>query len=96
MVKRKDNDTKAYAALRDRISFNVKKYRKEQHLTQEELSEKANISYDFMRRIESEKGKYGFSVYTLYKLAIALNVSMDELVGLNIKKDIEKELITKK
>lgn len=96
MVKRNAEEVREYSELRSRISFNVKRIRKEQHMTQEELSERANISYDFMRRIESNEGKYGFSVYTLYKLAIALGVSMDELVssnnenGVQNKKNIEK------
>ena len=69
-----------YLELKNKISVNIRKYRKQKHLTQEELAENANISYDFMRRIESTKGKCGFSVYTLYKLSLALNVSIDELM----------------
>ena len=33
-----------------------------------------------MRRIESTEGKCGFSVFTLYKIALALNVKVDELM----------------
>lgn len=66
--------------LKNKISLNIRKYRKEKHLTQEALAETAEISYDFMRRIESTKGKCGFSVYTLYKISLALNVSIDELM----------------
>lgn len=33
-----------------------------------------------MRRIEGTKGTCGFSVYTLYKLALALDVSLDKLI----------------
>lgn len=66
--------------LKEKISINIKKYRKVKHLTQEELAEEADISYDFMRRIESSHGKCGFSVYTLYKIAVALDVSIDELM----------------
>lgn len=69
-----------YIALKQKISFNIRKFRKINNLTQEELAEKADISYDFMRRIESSKGKCGFSVYTLYKVALALGVSVDELM----------------
>ena len=75
---------KEYLELKNKISVNIRKYRKQKHLTQEELAENANISYDFMRRIETTKGKCGFSVYTLYKLSLALNVSIDELMDKNI------------
>lgn len=70
--------------LKQNISFNIRKYRKIRHLTQEELAEDADISYDFMRRIESSKGSCGFSVFTLYKLAVALDVSIDELMNRNL------------
>ena len=70
--------------LKQNISFNIRKYRKIRHLTQEELAEEADISYDFMRRIESSKGSRGFSVFTLYKLAVALDVSIDELMNRNL------------
>jgi transcriptional regulator with XRE-family HTH domain len=86
----KKEQSKEYVILRDKISFNIRKYRKIRHLTQEELAEEANISYDFMRRIESSAGQCGFSVYTLYKIAIALNVSVDELMDIKLKDNIEK------
>lgn len=75
----KDENKEGYRVLKSNISFNIKKYRKEKHFTQEELAEYANISYDFMRRIESKSNGCGFSVYTLYKLAQALDVKMDDL-----------------
>lgn len=90
VAKRKEEDTKEFRELRSKISFNIRKYRKEQHLTQEELSDRANISHDFMRRIEGTKGECGFSVYTLYKLSLALNISMDRLAEIDIPKYIEE------
>lgn len=77
----KKNKDNKYSFVKENISINIRKYRKTRKLTQEELAEKADISYDFMRRIESSYGKCGFSVITLYKLAEALDVSIDELVG---------------
>lgn len=79
------NPQKEYEALRSKISYNVRRYRKMRKYTQEELAEIADISYDFMRRIESSEGKCGFSVFTLYKLALALNVSIDELAETELK-----------
>ena len=61
------------------ISANIRKYRKERGLTQEQLALYTELSYDFIRRIETSGGKSGFSVETLYKIATVLEVSMDEL-----------------
>ena len=77
--------SKDYNNIKKKISINIRKQRKEKKLTQEQLAEKANISYDFMRRIESSYGKCGFSVVTLYKIALALNVSVDELMDRKMK-----------
>ena len=61
------------------ISSNIRKFRKERGLTQEQLALYTELSYDFIRRIETSGGKSGFSVETLYKIATVLEVSMDEL-----------------
>lgn len=66
--------------IKEVIALNIKKYRKEKNLTQEKLALMAEISYDFMRRIESGKGTIGFSVQTLYKIATVLEISVDELM----------------
>lgn len=58
---------------------NIRKYRKIRGYTQEQLAFLSEISYDFMRRIESGKGEIGFSIQTLYKLKTALDVSYDNL-----------------
>lgn len=66
--------------LKSTIASNIRKYRKLRGLTQEELALYAELSYDFVRRIESSSGKSGFSVYTIYKLATVLEVSLDDLI----------------
>ncbi len=73
--------------IKTTIVKNLKKARKNKGWTQEQLALNAEISYDFMRRIESEKIHSGFSVETLYKLACVLDVSIDELMERNIKKE---------
>jgi len=64
----------------DTIRRNIKKYRKERKMTAAALSELVDISHDFMRQIESEKTAYNFSVNTLYKISVALDVSLDDLI----------------
>ena len=86
------NHKKEYDALKGKVSYNIRKYRKMRKYTQEELAEFADISYDFMRRIESSEGKCGFSVFTLYKLALALNVSIDELMDMRTKEDVKDDV----
>jgi len=69
--------------IKTTISKNIKRVRKTRGLTQEQLALNAEISYDFMRRIESKKIHSGFSVNTLYKIACVLDVSVDELMERN-------------
>ena len=59
------------------IASNIRKYRKLRGLTQEQLALLAELSYDFIRRIETSEGKSGFSVVTLYKIATVLEVPLD-------------------
>ncbi len=65
--------------IKKTISSNIRKYRKLRGYTQEQLALYTELSYDFIRRIETSGGKSGFSVETLYKIATVLEVSMDEL-----------------
>lgn len=64
----------------DIIRRNIKKYRKEKGITSAQLAEMVDLSHDFIRQIESEKTRYNFSVETLYKISVALNVSLDKFV----------------
>lgn len=63
----------------DTIRKNIKKYRKERKMTSAKLAELVDLSHDFIRQIESEKVAYNFSVDTLYRISIALGVSLDDL-----------------
>ena len=68
-------------SIYDTIRRNIRKYRKEKGLTSAQLAETVGLSHDFIRQIESEKTRYNFSVETFYKIAVALDVSMDLLAG---------------
>lgn len=67
-------------AIYDTIRRNKKKYRKEKGLTAAQLAEMVGRSHDFIRQIESEKVRYNFSVETVYRISVALGVSLDKLV----------------
>lgn len=74
-IKKPNYDADIYNTIRR----NIKKYRKLRGLTSEELSEMVDLSHEFIRQIESEKVAYNFSVDTLYKISVALDVSIDTL-----------------
>ena len=76
-MKQSNNDDTIY----DVIRRNIKKYRKEKGLTSAQLAEMVDLSHDFIRQIESEKTRYNFSVETLYKISVALNVGLDTLIS---------------
>lgn len=60
------------------ISYNVRKYRKLAGITQEQLAVDIGISPDYVRRFESQNGKEGISIKTLYKISVVLNTPMDK------------------
>lgn len=71
------NKIKFIPNIYDTIRKNIKKYRKEKGMTSAELAELVDLSHDFIRQIESEKTAYNFS---FYKISVALNVKLDNLI----------------
>ena len=71
--------------LYEAIAANIKKYRKEANITQAELSECVGVSHEFIRRIESNKGTKTFSVDTLYKISLALEIDIKKLFDFDNK-----------
>lgn len=65
--------------IKGTIASNIRKYRKLRGYTQEQLALYTELSYDFIRRIETSGGKSGFSVETLYRIATVLEVTLDDL-----------------
>lgn len=68
----------------EQISKNIKKYRKRAGITQAVLAENVGISHEFIRRIESKKGSKTFSVDTVWKISLALNVDPGKLFEIDI------------
>lgn len=75
-IKQLQFDTDIYNTIRR----NIKKYRKKRGITSAQLAEMVDLSHDFIRQIESEKVGYNFSVETFYKISVALDVSLDDLI----------------
>lgn len=64
--------------IMERISINIRKYRKIAGITQEQLAVDVGRSYDFIRRLEYKKGSVGCSIDTLYKISVVLGITMDK------------------
>ncbi len=74
------------------VSKNIRKYRLEANLTQEELAMKANYSHQFIRRIEAPNVKKTFSLDTIYCISKVLNKDFSDMFK---EQDIEEEETTK-
>lgn len=73
------------------IGSNIAYWRKERHLTQEQLSEKLNISKQFLAHVE--RGERIFSVPMLRAAALALDISADALLFERDINEIRKQNI---
>lgn len=62
----------------DIIRNNIRKYRKEKHLTQQQLADATDLSVDYICEIESQKKKKSFSIVTLGRIADVLEVDIKE------------------
>ena len=65
--------------LYEKIALNIKKYRKEVGITQAVLAERVGVSHELIRRIESTKGRKTFSIDTIYKISLALDILISKL-----------------
>ena len=61
------------------VGKNIRKYRRMRGWTQEQLAEKANYSKQFISNMENDTHQT-FSLGTLWKIALTLDVGIDELV----------------
>ena len=67
-----------------------RKFRKELGITQAVLAERVGVSHEFIRRIESKKGAKTFSVETIWKISIALEVDPGKLFEINMDELVEQ------
>lgn len=63
-----------------RLSERLKEVRKSKKMTQQELAEKAGLHLTYVGHLEL--GKYHPTVFVMWKIAKALDVSMNELTNL--------------
>ena len=63
----------------EKLGKNISIARNKKHLTQEQLAEKIDVSTVFISQIETAVRKP--SLETVYKLSLALNTTIDSLIG---------------
>ncbi len=73
--KSKKDENYAYVIL----AKNLKKYRKEAGLTQDQLAEKSLYALSFIKNLESEKVFQTASIGTVYKFAQVLGIPLSKL-----------------
>lgn len=67
----------------DVVARNIKKYRMIAGITQAQLAESVGLSHEFIRRIESKKGRKSFTIDTVYKIAVVLNVPVGKFFDID-------------
>ena len=60
------------------IRKNIKKYRKEKHLTQQQLADETDLSVDYICEIESPTKNKSFSIVTLGRIADVLETDIKD------------------
>ena len=65
------------------IGKNIKKYRKKAGLSQEQLANKANLSYGYIKNLEAKNVRATISIETLDFIAHTLNVTIIDLLKEN-------------
>lgn len=63
----------------NKFGDNLRKYRKEKKLTQEQLADLLNVSFQTISKWEKEKTEP--NIDTLIKIASIFNITLDELIG---------------
>ena len=74
----------------EQIARNIKKYRMNAGITQAELAERIGVSHEFIRRNESKKGKKSFSVDTVWKISLALDINPGALFEIDMEELINQ------
>ena len=61
------------------IAKNIRKYRKEQNISQEQIAVDIGVSPEFYRKFESTLGSEGISAVNIYKISVVLGISIDKI-----------------
>ncbi len=75
------------------VTDNIRHYRMKKGWTQSMLADAIDVSHEFIRSLESEKGKKSFSAFTVFRISKALGVSLDDLLDFDM--DIFRPIVEK-
>ena len=64
----------------DIIRENIKEYRRKKKLTQQQLSDKCNVTINYIEKLESKKMKRGVTIPVLGRIADSLGVNIKDLL----------------
>ena len=57
------------------VAKNIRKYRKEKNVTQEQLAVDIGVSPEFYRKFESTLGSEGITLINVYRISVVLDIS---------------------
>ena len=60
------------------VAKNIRKYRKEKNVTQEQLAVDIGVSPEFYRKFESTLGSEGITLINVYRISVVLGISIDK------------------
>jgi transcriptional regulator with XRE-family HTH domain len=94
MTRKLENNSVPLKSIHENIGAKIALFRKATGYTQKELAENIGITQALISKYETEKLK--LSAEILLKLAKALNVSADDLLGLNSKNKMNLDKLSLK
>lgn len=65
----------------DVIRRNIKKYRKEKKLTQQQLADRSNVTMNYIAKLESQKMNRGVTIPVLGRIADSLDINIRDLLN---------------
>lgn len=74
----------------EQIAKNIKKYRITAGITQAKLAEGVGVSHEFIRRIESKRGIKTFSVDTIWKVSLVLDIEPGKLFEIDMDEVVKQ------
>ena len=64
--------------IMETIASNIRKYRIETHVTQEQLAVDIGVSPEYYRKFESTLGSEGMSASNIYKISVVLGIDINK------------------
>ena len=79
VVMKNVKEVKSIDEVQYTVGVNIRNKCKKDNVNIMKLSEDIGMSYEYLRHIVSRGGKKNLSFYSMYKIALMLDMTMDEL-----------------